>query len=104
VRYAAEVVDPTTGLVRADRRFSTHRDTVRTTSNCYANAMVALLDGALRETGWFRARSLSARSTVLGAFWQGDRFVETADRSTVTGDATVFPFWLAVVAPELGLP
>jgi hypothetical protein len=103
-RYAAEVVDPGTGLVRGDRRFSTHRDTVRTTSNCYANAMVALLDEALRQTGWFPSPfRAGVRERFVGAFWPGDRFVETPHGSTVTGDATVVPFWLGVVAPELGL-
>jgi hypothetical protein len=32
-RFAAEVLDPATGLVRADRRFSTHRDTVATSGD-----------------------------------------------------------------------
>jgi len=104
-RYAAEVVDPGTGLVRDDRRFSGHRDTVRTGSNCYANAMVALLDGALRETGWFRSPfAKGALERFVAAFWRADRFVETGGRSLITGDATVVPFWLRVVAPELGLP
>ena len=48
-----QVVDPATGLVRTDRRFSSHRDTVVTSNNAYANAMVVALDRTLRETGWF---------------------------------------------------
>ncbi len=41
--YCAVVVDPSTGLVRADRTFSAHRDTVVGGSTAYANSMVALL-------------------------------------------------------------
>jgi hypothetical protein len=67
--------------------------------------MVALLDGALRETGWFASPfRAGARERFVGTFWRGDRFVESSDGPAVTGDATVVPFWLGVVPPELGLP
>jgi len=103
-RYVSEVIDPQTGLVRTDRRFSSHRDTVQTSSNAYANTMVVLLDRILRETGWFRSPvPPGATDHFLAAFWRGDRFVETPDSEEVTGDATVFPFWLGVASPELGL-
>lgn len=103
-RYAREVLDPATGLVRADRRFSTHRDTVRTGSNCYANAMLVLLSVTLRETGWFADPIPGgARERFLAAFWRGDHFADQRDGDTVSGDATVFPFWLGVAVPELGL-
>lgn len=103
-RYASEVIDPRTGLVRSDRRFSTHRDTVKTSSNAYANSMLVLLDTVLRETGWFKSPvPPSASDRFLTAFWRGGRFVETPIGDEVTGDATVFPFWLGVVSPQLGL-
>jgi hypothetical protein len=47
------VVDPATGLVRSDRKFSAHRDTVVNRSNAYGNTMVALLAKTIEETGWF---------------------------------------------------
>lgn len=103
-RYARAVVDPGTGLVRIDRRFSSHRDTVVTSGNAYANAMVVLLDRVLRETGWATSPVPDgAADRFLAAFWRGDRFVETPDGNEVTGDATVFPFWLDVVPDDLGL-
>ncbi len=103
-RYGDEVMDRRTGLVRADRRFSTHRDTVRTSSNCYANTMAALLSGILRETGWFPdpiPPGLAPR--LVDVFWKGDRFVDDPATGLVSGDALVFPFWLGVVEPGLGM-
>jgi hypothetical protein len=103
-RYAAVVLDPQTGVVRDDRRFSTHRDTVRTGSNAYANTMVALLDAVLRRTGWFHSPiPAGAADRLIERFWRGDHFTDRADRDVPTGDANVFPFWLEVVPASLGL-
>lgn len=103
-RYAEEAVDPTTSLVRSGRRYSTHRDTIRTGSNCYANAMLALLARTLEETGWFASPvPPGAAGRLVDAFWRDDRFVDDPAAGRVTGDATVSPFWLGVVGPELGL-
>jgi hypothetical protein len=106
-RYGATVVDPATGLVRADRRFSTHRDTVATSCNAYANAMVALLERELVATGWFEVPfAPGSAARLVDAFWRGDRFGEgptgspTAD--LVTGDGNVVPFWLGVVPDGQG--
>lgn len=106
-RFAEEVIDPGTGLVRADRRFSTHRDTVATSCNAYANAMVALLERELRETGWFRLPfPAGAAGRLVDAFWRGDRFGEgprgTPEHDLVIGDGNVVPFWLEIVPDDLG--
>lgn len=50
--FVAEVVDPSTGLVRSDRHFSAHRDTFKNGSTAYANTMVAVLARTVSETGW----------------------------------------------------
>jgi hypothetical protein len=103
-RYADEVLDPATGLVRADRRFSSHRDTVVTSSNAYANTMVALLDQVLRETEWFASPiPPGATERLLANFWRDGRMVDVAGADEVTGDAAVFPFWLGVLPDALGL-
>ena len=103
-RYVGLVVDPATGLVRDDRAFSTHRDTVRSRSNAYANAMVLLLDRHLRQTGWFASPVPDgAVDRFIETFWRGDRFVDRRDGDEVTGDATVAPFFFEVVPDELGL-
>jgi hypothetical protein len=103
-RYAREVLDPATGHVRADRRFSSHRDTVLTDDNAYANAMVVVLDRVLRETGWLPSPiAEGSGERLIARFWRGDRFVDTPDGDEVTGDGTVFPFWLGAVDDALGL-
>ena len=103
-RYVRAVLDPATGLVRSDRRFSSHRDTVVTGGNAYANAMVVALDRNLRETGWWPSPVPDgAADRFVAAFWRGDRFVERPDAELVTGDALVFPFWLGAVPDTLGL-
>jgi hypothetical protein len=103
-RFGGLVLDPATGLVRDDRDFSTHRDTVRSRSNAYANAMVVLLDRLLRETGWFPSPiPAGAQARFVERFWRGDRFVDRADGDEVTGDATVVPFVFGIVPDSLGL-
>ena len=106
-RFAVEVLDPVTGLVRADRRFSTHRDTVATSCNAYAHTMVALLERELAATGWFPLPfAPGAAGRLVDTFWRGDRFGEgprgTPGHDLVTGDANVVPFWLGVVPDDLG--
>lgn len=103
-RYVDEVLDPATGLVREDRRFSGHRDTVVTSNDAYANAMVVALDRNLRETGWFASPvPPGAAERFIEAFWRRDRFVVAPGGAVVTGDATVFPFWIGAVPDDLGL-
>lgn len=103
-RYASEVIDPETALVRDDRVFSSHRDTVRTRSNAYANTMVALLDRHLRETDWLPSPvPPGAEERLVRAFWRGDRWIDRADTGELTGDATVAPFFFGVVPDSLGL-
>jgi hypothetical protein len=103
-RYARTVLDPASGLVRDDRVFSTHRDTVRVRSSAYANAMVLVLDDVLRATGWFPSPVPGgAHERFVTGFWRGDRFVDRTDGDEVTGDATVVPFVFGVVPDQLGL-
>lgn len=103
-RYVKTVVDPGTGLVRDDRRLSSHRDTVITANNAYANAMVVALDRILRETGWLPSPVPDGSlERFLAAFWRDDRFVDTPGRDEISGDGTIFPYWLGVVPDDRGL-
>ncbi len=106
-RFAEAVIDPSTGLVRTGCRFSTHRDTVATSCNAYANTMVALLERELVETAWFALPfAPGAAERLVEVFWRGDRFGEgpagSPEADLVTGDANVVPFWLGVVPDGLG--
>jgi hypothetical protein len=103
-RWPREVLDPSTGLVRDDRAFATHRDVVVTRSNATANTMVALVSDVLRETGWFPDPvPPGAADRLVDRHWRGGAFVDDPRTGLVSGDATVFPFWFGVVPDDLGL-
>jgi hypothetical protein len=101
------VVDPATGLVRSDRKFSAHRDTVVNRSNAYGNTMVALLAKTIEETGWFVspfARHFDGEydRLLLEHFWVDDHFRDALGDETVSGEANIWPFYTGVVSdPEI---
>jgi hypothetical protein len=108
--FAAMVVDPATGLVRSDRKFSAHRDTVVNRSNVYGNTMVALLAKTIEETGWFsspfeRLFDGDYGRLLVEHFWTGDHFRDALGDETVSGEANVWPFYTGVIAdPEIVAP
>jgi hypothetical protein len=100
--YYETVVDPTTGLVRSDRKFSAHRDTVVNRSNVYGNTMVALLAKTIEETGWFVSPfeghfGGDYGRLLLGYFWVEDHFRDALGDETVSGEANIWPFYAGVV-------
>jgi len=104
--YVRTVVDPATGLVRADRRFSAHRDTFRNGSTAYGNVMVALLGRTLVETGWGpdilggwfeRDGSHEWDALLRRHFWAGDRFRDRLGSDETSGEANVWPFFAGLV-------
>ena len=108
--YVERVVDPPTGLVRADRHLSAHRDTFRNASTAYGNTMVALLARDIAETGWgpdllshrFRRDGSEAGppdwSRLLRRhFWLGDRFRDRLGSAATSGEANVWPFHAGLV-------
>ena len=101
--YYATVVDPATGLVRSDRKFSAHRDTVINRSNAFGNTMVALLAKTIEETGWFaspfeRHFEGDYGRLLVDHFWADDHFRDALGDETVSGEANVWPFYTGVVA------
>jgi hypothetical protein len=105
--FDERVVDPATGLVRADRTYSAHRDTVVNRSTAYGNTMVALLAKTLAETGWLdspleRHFDGDHGRLLRDHFWTGDRFRDSLGDKTVSGEANVWPFYAGVVTdPEM---
>jgi hypothetical protein len=103
--FCSRVVDPATGLVRADRTYSAHRDTVVNRSTTYANTMVALLERTLAETGWFaspldRFFEGDHGRLLRERLWVGDRFSDALGDDTASGEANVWPFFAGVVTDE----
>jgi hypothetical protein len=106
--YVETVVDPASGLVRGDRHLSGHRDTFRSGSTAYGNAMVAMLGRDIAETGWgpdllsrhFRAHdgALDWSLQLRGQFWVRDRFRDRIGADATSGEANVWPFHVGLVA------
>ncbi len=100
--FADRVVDPATGLVRTDRTFSAHRDTVTNRSNAYGNAMVALLAKTLDETGWLDSpfgHHFPGRDwghLLRTHFWDGDHYRDSIGELRSSGEANIWPFWTGV--------
>jgi hypothetical protein len=104
--YYETVVDPASGLVRSDRKFSAHRDTVVNRSNAFGNTMVALLAKTIEETGWFdspfeRHFEGDYGRLLLDHFWVGDHFRDALGDETVSGEANIWPFYTGVVGDPL---
>jgi hypothetical protein len=104
-RYGATAIDPATGLVRDDRAFSSHRDTLRTRSNAANNAMLVLADRVLRETGWFPSPARpDVRDRFLERFRRPDgTMVDRPDTGQPTGDAAVLPWFIGALDDADGL-
>jgi hypothetical protein len=108
--FAASVVDPATGLVRSDRKYSAHRDTVVNRSNAFGNTMVALLAKTIAETGWFASPFERYFDGDYGRlleehFWAGDHYRDALGDETVSGEANIWPFYTGVVSdPDIIAP
>ncbi len=101
--FYERVVDPATGLVRSDRKFSAHRDTVVNRSNAYGNTMVALLAKTIAETGWFDSPfephfEGDYGRLLMEHFWVEDHFRDALGDATVSGEANVWPFYAGVIS------
>ena len=100
--FNERVVDRSTGLVRSDRTYSAHRDTVVNRSNAYGNTMVALLAKTIAETGWFdspfeRHFEGDYGRLLVERFWVGDHVRDALGDDTVSGEANVWPFYTGVI-------
>ena len=103
--FVDRVIDPETGLVRADRTYSAHRDTVVNRSTAYGNVMVALLAKTVAETGWFASPLERFFDGDYGRllrtwFWVDGRYIDALDGWTVSGEANVWPFYAGVVTDD----
>ncbi len=105
--FYALVVDPATGLQRADRKFSAHRDTVTNRSTAFGNTMVALLAKTIvAHPSWNLPNPFAAHfpdddfaALLRRHFWMTDRqcYRDSLGRDEPTGEANIWPFWTGVV-------
>ena len=105
--YVDQVVDPSSGLVRAGRHLSAHRDTFKNGSTAYGNTMVGMLARDIVETGWgpdllsrhFRRDDGEPDWALLlrRRFWLGDRFRDRIGTDATSGEANVWPFFAGLI-------
>ncbi len=101
--FMAEVVDPATGMVRSDRKYSAHRDTMVNRCNAFGNSMVALLAMTVVDLGWdvpdpMAPLALAPQSILLDHFWDPRGwFVDSPGDQTPSGEGNIWPFWTGVI-------
>ncbi len=103
LHFADRVVDPVTGLVRTDRKYSAHRDTVTNRSNAYGNTMVALLAKTIAERpDWGLPDPFADHfdgdfgRLLRDHFWLGDRYRDAIGSDATSGEANLWPFYAGV--------
>jgi hypothetical protein len=103
IHFSHRVVDPRSGLVRADRKYSAHRDTVTNRSNAYGNTMVALLAKTIAERPSWNLPDPFGRHfrgdygrLLREHFWLGDRYRDAIGSDDTSGEANLWPFYAGV--------
>ncbi len=103
LHYLSEVVDPKTGMVRSDRKYSAHRDTIVNRCNAFGNSMVALLAMTLVDLGWdipdaMAPLALAPQSILLDHFWDARGFFrDSPGDTTPSGEGNIWPFFTGVI-------
>lgn len=98
-RFAELVIDHTTGLPRAGKRFSSIRDHAGRKGSCYDAVMIAV---AARECQRlhikFPVTEADTAAHIMDVYWNGTYFFQDlAKQPIVEGDANVFPFWTGII-------
>lgn len=96
--YFKTVFDRKTGLVRADKHFSSMRDLAKRKSSCYDNCMLYLLTQEIKKLGLKNPFARwNVKQNIMKTFWNGKYFFnDIRDIRHVNGDAQVFVFWTSV--------
>jgi hypothetical protein len=106
VHFVDEVVDQQTGMVREDRKFSAHRDTLVNRGNAYGNSMVALLAMTLADLGWPIPPSMvrlaaEPQRILMDSFWDARGFfVDAPGDDQPSGEGNIWPFWTGVITDQ----
>ncbi|MEM3127362.1 MAG: hypothetical protein QW331_04845 [Candidatus Woesearchaeota archaeon] len=98
-RFETIALDKKTGLIRADRYFSSMKDYAQRKSSCYDNCMLAVVT---REAKKLKIKNnlegFSAyKKRIKNKFWNGGYFFDDLnEEKCVSGDANVIPFYMEV--------
>ena len=106
-RFAEGVLEPETGLVRCDRRFSEAQDYAVRSASCYTASMCHLLSRSADSLGLDNPLTrYDFQSLIHRTYWNGTYYLDDRSGKTyVSGDACIAPFWTdAARAPDEQLP
>jgi hypothetical protein len=97
-RFIEAAYDKKTGLIRADRKFSSSKDYSIRKSSVYDNCMLYVIADEMRRLGLkTELNKNKIREKIKKEFWSGDYFYDDITKKNyVAGDAQVFPFFLGV--------
>lgn len=103
-KYYHNVIDRQTGLIVANKTFSSMKDFAARRSSCYDNCMTGMLAADLKDMKLCNPfKNFNYSKIIKENYWNGKFFYDDATKSDyVAGDANVFPFLLGLVPePEL---
>lgn len=97
-RYFEKVFDKETGMVKANRSFSSMKDYSRRNSSTYDNCMAAMLSKDLDDLKFFNPmHDFDIKANIKKNLWNRKFFYDDLNQiDEVYGDANVFPFWTGV--------
>lgn len=98
IRFFNTAIQPSSGLIKKDRYFSSIKDHSRRLSSCYDNCMASMLDDSLKK---LKLENPFARyrypRMIEEVFWNGEYFYDDINQNKIiTGDSNIFPFWCNV--------
>ena len=103
-KYAETVIDPETGMVRADRHFSSIKDYARRRSSTYDNCMAAMLSKDLDEINFYNPlHDYDIIGAMKRELWNGEYFYDDMHKHKIAaGDANTFPYWCGLFPGTAG--
>jgi len=97
--FFEEIIDPETGLVRSDKKFSSMKDMSIRKSSCYDNVLVALLAKDLKTMNLKNPfQKYNYPQILYRNFWNGEFFYDDLTKlDYVASDANVLPFAFSLI-------
>lgn len=98
--FFEEVIDPLTGLVKPEKKFSSMKDFAVRKSSCYDNILVALLAKELKMMKLNNPfEKYDYPKLIKQHFWSGKFFFDDLSKQDyIAGDAQIFPFALGIIS------
>jgi hypothetical protein len=104
-KYYELVIDPSTGLVRKDKSFSSIKDYSVRQSSCYDNCVTGMLAQDLAQIkvldNPFAKHGHDYSRLLMKHFWTGEYFLDDlSGDKRICGDANYMPFWTGLITDK----